>query len=630
MTTWDNYGVSSTITADTTISASQTSNSNWKKNFWLHTNVNGQPTDLPIVHCGCVCKGNCDNDDDDDDAAALWVVYFNIPKVPNVQISLPNLPDFHLGGCIKAKVPIINIEIPLGKCPPVSENGEHSHSDPDDPKNRNKEPDPNDPNDPNDPETSNTPSQTPSSDQESSTSTSSSSSSCSGAVVTDYLTHISCPTSGATGTQCATAIETGTRSGCSLTGTASVTMSASDAACARQSWPTSYGPGVGYSQPGFEYGTYTPPEIFQSLTMSFSSMTVSDSSGMTGPTTGPSPTTLSTVASSSVSPSDTGISGTSSSTARESTTLSNSSGSGTPTPTSSVVSDSSSVASSSASDSGTPSGSPTDTTSPSPTTTEPTPSETLNCEDNTAQFWVGPETMQKGISDFCEEASKATSWDDGVGRIGSHKRIERTYNKDTNDQVVLLVSSTTSGLDNAFQPINKDDCNSNMAKIFDECPAGQDIPGIDWRHGGEHMDSTGLDWAILTDRAKYYPGICTFLVEENMWSAPHNDQEHHWATRTSISDAREKVITPMSTDWDELYFGDRGSNKVPGLYSDLEIEAGFNTSEQETFHFTVGNYRFTPSYPQGQDGDKVPRCQVGNWYEPGDNYYRNTSCWVYC
>lgn len=204
------------------------------------------------------------------------------------------------------------------------------------------------------------------------------------------------------------------------------------------------------------------------------------------------------------------------------------------------------------------------------------------------------------------------------------------YNKDTNDQVVLLVSSTTSGLDNAFKQINKDDCNSNMTKIFNECPAGQDIPGIDWRHGGEHMDGTGLDWVITTDRAKYHPGTCTFLVEENMWSAPNTDQEHHWATRTSISDAQENVITPMSNDWDELYFGNQGNNKVPGLYSDLEIEAGFNTSGQETFHFTVGNYQFTPSYPQDQDGDKVPRCQVGNWYEPGGNYYRNTSCWVYC
>jgi hypothetical protein len=166
MTSWDITGVSSTITADTTISASSTSNSDWKKNFWLKTTIDGMPTDLPVVHCGCVCKDNCDDDDDDDDWPALWIIYFNVPKIPNVQMyvpsplsslefevthgadstrSLPKLPDFHLGGCIKIKVPIINIEIPLGKCPPVSDNGRHRHKDPDDPGNKNREPNPDEP-----------------------------------------------------------------------------------------------------------------------------------------------------------------------------------------------------------------------------------------------------------------------------------------------------------------------------------------------------------------------------------------------------------------------------------------------------------------------------------------------------
>jgi hypothetical protein len=237
--------------------------------------------------------------------------------------------------------------------------------------------------------------------------------------------------------------------------------------------------------------------------------------------------------------------------------------------------------------------------------------------------------MQKGISDFCEEVSKATDWDDRAARLNDHKLIERMYNKDSNDEVMLFVSSTTEALDNAFQPINKDDCNSNMTKIFNDCPPAQDIPGIDWRHGGQYMNGDFF-WVILAWRPKYRPGTCTFLVAENMWSAPNTDQEHHWATKTSITDAQGNVITPMSNDWDELYFGNQGYNKVPGLYSDLQIDAGFNSSGGETFYFTVGNYQFSPKYPQDQDGDEVPRCQVGNWDEPGGNHYRNTSCWVYC
>ncbi|KAF2470387.1 uncharacterized protein BDR25DRAFT_314597 [Lindgomyces ingoldianus] len=659
MTSWDNFLVTSTLTTDTAISASQTSNSDWKKNFWLKTLVNGQPTDLPVVHCGCICKNTCDNDDDDDDAAALWIIYFNVPKIPNLQISLPHLPDFHLGGCMKIKVPVINIEIPLRKCPPVSDNGKHGHKDPDDPKGNNEEPDPNDPNDPNDPKPSNTPSSKQESSKSSTTSSSSSSScsgavvtdrftqiicpsesasncqtaiqtstrsgcsltgtakvtqsvsSCSGGVVTDFLTRISCPTGGATGTQCVTAVDTGTRSGCDLTGTASVTVTASGAACARQSWPTSFGPGVGYSAPGSKYGTYTPPAIFGSITMSFSSMTVSKSSGLTGATTGSPPTTLSTVTiSNSSSSSRTQSSKTSPSTGTESNTQS----------TSSYTSKSSTT---SASDTGKPSESSTVNPISSSTTPMPTPTQSLKCENNRNQYWVSPETMEKGITDFCDEASKAKGWDDGVGRL-NHKRIERMYNKDTDDQVVLLISSTTDATDKATIQINKDDCISNMTKIFEECPTGQDIPGIDWRHGGEYVNGY-LDWILVTDKLKYTPGICTFKVSEKMQTV---GQEHHWWTKTSINDAADEVVTPMG-EYDEIYFDNRDPNKVPGLYKELEIEAGYDTNGDEMFHFELGNYQFSSKFV-AQNNDKVPRCEVGEWSETDGVHTRDTNCWVYC
>jgi hypothetical protein len=630
----------------------------------MHTTIDGQPTDLPVVHCGCVCKNNCNDDDDDDDWPALWVIFFKVPKVPNVQISLPKYPDFHLGGCIKIKVPIINIEIPLGKCPPVSDNGQHGHSDPDDPGNKNKEPDPEDPDDP---EPSDRPTQTPSSGQESSTSSSSSSSSCSSAVVTDYLTHISCPTTGASATQCATAIETGTRSGCSLVGTASVTVSASApaAACARQSWPTAFGPGVAYSEPGFEYGTYVPPDIFGSLTVSFismsvsdssgmngpitgasstasfSSITVSDSSGMTGPTTGASVTTVSTAGFSSMTAGDssgmtgpnTGISST-----ELSTVTSSSAGTATPTPT-----DGSSAVSRSASVSGIPSGTPSNGTSPSSTGGHSTSSDPVDCEDTTSQWWVDPESMKNGISDFCDDASQATGWDDGVGRVNSHKRIEHVYNNDTDKQVVFLVSSTNSDLDNAFKQIKKDDCNSNMTRIFDECPPGLNIPGLDWRHGGALNDTnSGLYWVIVTDRPKYHPGTCTFLVEEGTYKNKDDTSEQHWGTRTSITDSEKNVITPLGDQFDDLYNApyktdaDRGINEVPGLYSKLNISASFNGGNGDReLHFTVGNYQFS-AQGSGSDESEVPRCDVGEWDvsapqdDPYQHAYRKTNCTVYC
>jgi hypothetical protein len=254
--------------------------------------------------------------------------------------------------------------------------------------------------------------------------------------------------------------------------------------------------------------------------------------------------------------------------------------------------------------------------------------------------------MEKGISDFCEEASQATGWDDGEGRISDsngklHKRIERKYNNDTDNQIILLVSSTNDNLDNAFKKIDKDDCNSTMYKIVDECPPGQDIPGIDWRHGGEVEDGNGLSWVIITDRAKYHPGICTFQVLENTWDGPEDPTKHHWATRTSIRDAEESVITVLGDLWDDLFVDpyasektDIQANTVPGLYSELSINSTVDGDKHE-LHFQVGNFQFSPS--MNYEGP-APKCDMGEWsYEPSREEhpndfhgYRTTNCSVYC
>ena len=166
-----------------------------------------------------------------------------------------------------------------------------------------------------------------------------------------------------------------------------------------------------------------------------------------------------------------------------------------------------------------------------------------------------------------------------------------------------------------------------MTKIFDECPPGQNIPGIDWRHGGDHIDSTGLLWRIVTNREKYNPGICSFLVLERTWS---NEDRMHWATRASINDAKNKIITNMTDNWDELYYN-LEKNKVTGLYSDLEIEGYIDASGREGLRFTVGNQQFDSSTnSQDGKGDKVSRCEVGEWYQLSNVPNRNTTCWVYC
>jgi hypothetical protein len=65
-----------------------------------------------------------------------------------------------------------------------------------------------------------------------------------------------------------------------------------------------------------------------------------------------------------------------------------------------------------------------------------TPSASLDYESNTSLYWVSPDTMKKGISDFFKEASQATGWGDGKGGYywnQDHKTIERRYNNNTDN-----------------------------------------------------------------------------------------------------------------------------------------------------------------------------------------------------
>ncbi|KAF1997829.1 hypothetical protein P154DRAFT_578565 [Amniculicola lignicola CBS 123094] len=246
ITWWDEFEVTQTETVKpSSMSVDTITNRDWSKNFWLSTTgSSGKPTELPVVHCGCICQGNCDSDDDDDDDGLfVWVVFWNVPKRPNVQFSFPKLPDFHFPKCIKI------FGISLGKCPPKSDNGrkKNKNKDPDDPKNRNREP--NDPEDgddkcetksvvtdtkfstvcprssapPPDCSTTSITSQRTGCDIQPTT-TSTSTVSCRTGVVTDTVTQTLCPTQGANSRDCSTTMFTSVRTGCDITASNSATF----------------------------------------------------------------------------------------------------------------------------------------------------------------------------------------------------------------------------------------------------------------------------------------------------------------------------------------------------------------------------------------------------------------------
>jgi hypothetical protein len=138
------------------------------------------------------------------------------------------------------------------------------------------------------------------------------------------------------------------------------------------------------------------------------------------------------------------------------------------------------------------------TVSSSTTTTSTTPSPTPKfvCEDKDNLWWVAPRVMELGIIHFCSEASQIEEWDEDLGRFG-HKRIERKHNKDTDDQIIFIISSATEEGDRKKPDINFDQCLRHMGKIYRDCPPGS----YDSRHGGEnHVD--GLIWNIVFDRAR--------------------------------------------------------------------------------------------------------------------------------
>jgi hypothetical protein len=63
---------------------------------------------------------------------SLWMVVWNLPPIPFVQISLPGIPSFHF--------PCVRILF-VDTCPPASDNGgKTGHSGPNDPDNSNTDP----------------------------------------------------------------------------------------------------------------------------------------------------------------------------------------------------------------------------------------------------------------------------------------------------------------------------------------------------------------------------------------------------------------------------------------------------------------------------------------------------------
>lgn len=117
-------------TVPPTLSSQVITNTAWSTNFWLSTTASdGIPTQVPVVHCGCVCSNDCDKNDNGDDLG-IFIILWGVPLLPNVQFSGPKLPGFHFPACINLLF--------IDTCLPVSDNGSDGHHDPDDPNDNNK------------------------------------------------------------------------------------------------------------------------------------------------------------------------------------------------------------------------------------------------------------------------------------------------------------------------------------------------------------------------------------------------------------------------------------------------------------------------------------------------------------
>ncbi|KAF2114613.1 hypothetical protein BDV96DRAFT_101691 [Lophiotrema nucula] len=103
-TTWDWNEVTLTETmTPSDMSVDIITNSEWKHNFWLSTSdSHGNPTEIPVIKCACICTNTCDkdNNDDNDSNHFIFVLFWRIPRLPGVQFSFPRLPDFHFAPCI--------------------------------------------------------------------------------------------------------------------------------------------------------------------------------------------------------------------------------------------------------------------------------------------------------------------------------------------------------------------------------------------------------------------------------------------------------------------------------------------------------------------------------------------------
>ncbi|KAF2737497.1 hypothetical protein EJ04DRAFT_561651 [Polyplosphaeria fusca] len=572
-------------------------NSEWKTNFWLSTTgSDGQPTDVPVVHCGCICRGTCDDDDDDDDSAFIWVIFWGVPKLPSVQFAFPKLPDFHIPTCINI------LGIKLGDCPPESDNGNHGHSDSDDPKNKNQPPeDEPKPSSGQQSSAQSTDASSASTTEESSSSSSSSSSSCSASAVTDFHSAVSCPSASASSEQCSTVIQSSVRTGCDITGTATGTMTNGAPSCPLLTY-VGEGPGVGYSEPGFSYGTYAPPTFTDGPTTTNNATTSAQpgSTGgqatSTGEATAP-PTTLSTV------------------------TVSDDTSSAA-----SATTDASQSATDSASNSDAPSSSSeeasSDTPTPTPTPTPPPqPDQGRKCSGVDNKVWMGRDAMADAIDKFCADAGSQGGHDKDSGNI------MREYNADSPDHIVLSIDWPQE-VD--FKADEKS-CHDHMYDIMEDCDGNDPANPMNWKHGG----TKGVDWTVynLTPKTeKYQPGVCHYHVHEiEEWEgvdSPGFSRKWWFYLQVELNDANGDKVG--GTGDDHVEAGDTFPLKVPGYYQELSMTP--EAQGGDYIQFNMGSAAWTTKDEHETDDDKnvVPGCNVGGFdgdYSPAG---RDMDCWIQC
>ncbi|PGH08453.1 hypothetical protein AJ80_07852 [Polytolypa hystricis UAMH7299] len=559
-------------------------NTEFTQNFWSTVTLDdGTPTTLPVVYCGCECRGDCDDDDDDDDDdEGLWIMFWGVPPIPSVQFSWPRLPGFHFPSC-------------LFTCPPKSSGGGGGGSSPPDP----EHPNPTDP----------TPTDEPT---ETTTST------CSESVVTDCATTTICPATMVSAEDCTTTKTcTATRTGCSMKASNTATTTTFEGC----PMITDRGgaAGVDWTQAGFSYAEYTVP--------SFGSRPSTASPGSTGTVTNPPPTGTPTTLITSPKPdsSTTKPAGSEPKTTPKVLSLTKAILlKPTPKTTTEALSLTKAILLK-----------PTPKTTtetlrkvkiePKPTAKPPKLKQT--CYGLGSGKWVSQRKAKEAIEkEFCPLAVSQGKLDPNAGSVS------RKYYKGTPDEIEIAID-WAPGLN--FKP-NSDDCIRFLRKMaLDGCDGGDSKNPNNWKGGGRVVVGD-VTYRIDPRNRQYNRGVCRVHITEVMDSS--RDAKPLLAHLVVFDDKNKEIYKKM--DW--IKFGDTVTLPAGDTRMLNELQVEFSTErpkrrrnkrqgnnfwwpemeskayQQYLVKLKFGDAKWDFKTRDEPGRKKVPRCQVEDRWDNGD------------